>query len=296
LNYFVIPKLLLLTMNEKNVIKSIIKTMGIAFALFFCQGLFAQGRVIYVNIAATDSINANGSYSLPYKKIQIAINIATDGDTILVENGTYVENVTLNKKIYLLSRYIYSSDSSDILRTRIDGGLNGSYGLVLSGGADLNGLTIFNSYPGGILVNGEARVNNSIAENNQGTGISVFPPQGTKSEFYNIITRNNKGNGFHEHLAVVLIDRIKSYGNDDYGIALQSGIDTVKNALIYKNKTSGVLSWSSNSLITNSTIIQNDAHGFWCHAGGIIRLKNSIIWSNTSGSGRISDARLFVLN
>ncbi len=275
---------------------SLLKLAFIIFAVFLFQESSAQSKVIYVSAGAVDIINANGSISLPYPKIQLAIDNSNNGDTVLVERGVYTENVTLNKPIFLFSRYISSGDSLDILNTKINGNLNGSYGLILTNSATLNGFTIFNSYPGGLLVSGEGKVFNIITENNQGTGISVFPPQGSKSEFYNIITRNNIGHGFHEHLARVLISQIKSYGNSSYGLTLQSGFDTLMNAVIYNNASGGIWCWNSNSIISNSTIFQNFGDVFWAHAGALLTFRNSILWSNVQATSRISDARGIVIN
>lgn len=53
--------------------------------------------------------------------VQAGINAAVNGDTVLVEEGTYVENVKINKKIVLGSRFILDGDTAHISRTIIDG-------------------------------------------------------------------------------------------------------------------------------------------------------------------------------
>lgn len=275
----------------------VFKVTFIALGLFLFQESSAQSKVIYVSAGATDIINANGSVSLPYPKIQLGIDNSNNGDTVLVERGIYTENVTLNKSIFLFSRYTTSGDSLDILNTKINGNLNGSYGLVLSNAATLNGFTIFNSYPGGLLVSAEGHVYNVIAENNQGTGISVFTPPSSKSDYANIITRNNLGNGFHAWQADVTVNQIRAYSNNANGITTEGGNDTIKNALLYKNNSYGIFSWSNSiCVITNSTITQNNAYAFGSHAGALLTLKNSILWFNIQGSGRITDARGIVIN
>ncbi len=57
-----------------------------------------------------------------YAKIQLAINAAVNGDTILVSEGTYIENLVINKKIVLGSLFIIDGDTTHISRTVIDGG------------------------------------------------------------------------------------------------------------------------------------------------------------------------------
>ncbi|MCD4664093.1 MAG: T9SS type A sorting domain-containing protein [Bacteroidales bacterium] len=55
--------------------------------------------------------------------IQAGINVADDYDTVLVDQGTYFENINfLGKAITVASNYLFDPDSSYILNTIIDGG------------------------------------------------------------------------------------------------------------------------------------------------------------------------------
>jgi len=62
-----------------------------------------------------------------YSSIQEAINNSASGDTIIVSEGTYKENLVLNNKnIVLCSKYIESHDNEDIKNTVLDGNHNSS--------------------------------------------------------------------------------------------------------------------------------------------------------------------------
>src|SRR3990172_4487930 len=79
----------------------------LGMAIVLSSSLFAQSNVIRV----------------PQDKatIQAAIDSAANGDTVLVAEGTYLENVVIKKKIVLASHYVLDGDTSHISRTIIDG-------------------------------------------------------------------------------------------------------------------------------------------------------------------------------
>lgn len=89
-------------------------------------------------------INGNGQST----SIQIGINMANNGDTVLVMPGTYFENINYNgKSIVLASQYLITNNTEYITQTIIDGNLQDGVIKVISGegeGTRLAGLTLQN--------------------------------------------------------------------------------------------------------------------------------------------------------
>ena len=85
--------------------------------------------------------------------IQGGINLASDGDTVLVQPGTYVETINFNgKNIVVGSLALTTGDTSYISQTVIDGDSSGSV-VTFENGEDstavLSGFTVTNGYGSG---------------------------------------------------------------------------------------------------------------------------------------------------
>lgn len=133
--------------------------------------------------------------------IQEGINASVDTDTVLVQPGTYVENINYNgKNITVASLFYTTQDTSYISQTIIDGNLNGSVVTFESGEdstAILTGFTISNGYflvGGGILIanNSNPKLINLIISNNNATmdGGGIHCSESNPS-FDNVIIINN---------------------------------------------------------------------------------------------------------
>ena len=93
-----------------------------------------------------------------YATIQEGINAAADGDIVLAQPGTYIENINYNgKNITVASLYLTTQDTSYISQTIIDGGNLASV-VKLESGEDstavLTGFTITNGKATGTSPNG----------------------------------------------------------------------------------------------------------------------------------------------
>ena len=88
------------------------KVVLLVLSILLCSG-----------IAFADTINVPGDQPT----IQAGIDASFDGDIVLVQPGTYVENINFNGKAITLGSLFYTTqDTIYISQTIIDGNQNGS--------------------------------------------------------------------------------------------------------------------------------------------------------------------------
>jgi parallel beta-helix repeat protein len=166
-----------------------------------------------------NTLYVGGSGPNNYTKIQDAIDDAVAGDTVFVYNGTYYENVVVEKSISLIGE---DRDS-----TVINGNSNGRVVYITANYTLIIGFKIQNGNDGIYLYNCKySGIARNIISNNNGTGIHICNysyfntiveneiinnsigvdiPSGTG--FYNIITHNN----FINNLKTVIDENINDW-------------------------------------------------------------------------------------
>jgi len=139
--------------------------------------------------------------------IQAGINASVDADTVLVQPGTYVENINFNGKlITVASLFLTTQNTSYIYQTIIDGNLNGSV-VIFENGEDYNALLM-----GFTVQNGHA--NESYPPGNCGGGI--FLDNSYPNLMYLIISSNlanYRGGGIYCETSNPILENIKIYNN-----------------------------------------------------------------------------------
>ena len=121
--------------------------------------IIIQLLVFLISILNATIINIPGDFNT----IQLGINVAAEGDTVLVADGTYFENLTLDKNIILASHYIIDGDISHRENTIIDGSSAPS-------GSTYGSCVLF--------LNGSNRIDDDIRT--EFTGFTVRGGKGTK--------------------------------------------------------------------------------------------------------------------
>jgi len=245
-----------------------------------------------------------------FPTIQGAIDVSQSGDTILVANGEYFENINFrNKNIVVCSNYVYGHNNEDIYNTIINGSVpvhpDTASCVIIAGSQDsttvIQGFTLtggmgtlwedehspgsFYTEGGGILIQYSApSIKNNIITGNFATNV----PSGAVSAGGGAI-RCGDGNPH-------LYNNIISHNQGKYGAGLvlnYSGAVIKNNVFAFntggQSYGGGGLWCLSNGsapiIIVNNTIVMNHS----ALGGGGIRLwssaaqiTNNIIWGNTA--------------
>ncbi len=210
-----------------------------------------------------------------YATIQSAVDAALPGDSIVVEGGTYNEQVTVAKSnIKIIGRR----------DAELDGQFRLTFGFILSGAVNVmvRGFTIQHYNLDGITcLTGS---DNSIMENrlldNTEFGVSTFTSPRSR------ITENTiSGSGsYGMYLSVssngaVEGNRVSSNGS--FGIYLTGGTgNNITGNSVYQNNSYGIVSTGSDALIRCNTVNGNQSIGIYVGANSIV--ENNEVFQNSS--------------
>ena len=265
--------------------------------------------VISLNLSAKAVIRNVPSQ---YSTIQSAINACSNGDTVLVQPGTYMENLNFRgKNIVLTSRYYQNNDYSFIQNTIINGSNptspDSASCVIISHGEDssavLQGFTITGGSGtkwqdehgaglyregGGILIQYSYPViQHNIITSNQAIPGGVISTGGGGMRI---------GDSYPKVFNNLIINNTGRYGA---GVVLNYTGGEYKNNVICRNYGSqdygaGSGFWVNGSYsraitILNNTVVSNSAlsgtPGIYSFGGAAATVRNNIVWGNTSTSG-----------
>jgi hypothetical protein len=246
-----------------------------------------------------------------YASIQEGIDAANNGDTVLVQPDTYVENISFNgKNIVVGSLTLITGDNSYIYQTIIDGSQpsnpdSGSVVYFISGedtNSVLTGFTITGgsgtwinprssstaqAHGGGIFIANNSNpvlanliVRGNVAESANGAGICCINNSNPRLEYVKVIENNGSGSA--------------ETNDGSGGILLNNSSPILKRVEIYNN--TGMMSGGmyccdgSNPILINVTISDNKVSGsdwystvaefcIWGPCEPI--LINTIIWNDS---------------
>ncbi len=206
--------------------------------------------------AAPSTITVPGDYPA----IQQAINSALDGDTILVQSGTYSENIIINKTLSLIG---------ESMETTIITAANSSINAVtiISDSVYFSGFTVTGAtadYPSAFGVSVES-VNNVTISNNNVTG-----------NMYGIVL------SISDNCTVGNNTVSSNYWGIDLNVADQ--YNTITDNTVISNEYYGIILWSSSryNLVANNDL-RNNGRGITLGYADLNVIESNYISNNTVG-------------
>ncbi|MEA3288410.1 MAG: FlgD immunoglobulin-like domain containing protein [Candidatus Marinimicrobia bacterium] len=231
--------------------------------------------------------------------IQDAIDASSDGDTVLVYPGTYVENINFNgHNIVVGSLFLTTQDTSYISSTIIDGNQAGSV-VTFESGEDVStvlyGFTVTNgnaSFGGGIycLSNSSPVIEHINISNNVGVRGSGLYAQSSNPELRSSRIINNSasefGGGIYGYGSNILLTNtiISNNATTNSGGAMyvveQSTITSINSTIVHNTAgegEAGVFLIGSDFNAINSIIYYNQNYDFVYDGLSIVTIRNSDI-------------------
>lgn len=193
-----------------------------------------------------------------FSRIQDAVNDASGGDTIFVHNGTYHENVVVNKSLSI------AGESVDF--TVVEGFQNDSVVTIVANGVSFSGFTVrksgSNVSDSGVRLdhsNGCVISNNRIMDNRY--GVSVYFSSGNT-----VVNNSLVSNGFYGVSFFVSSDGNVVSGNSISGsyagvFFLSSSQNVVSNNLITDNQYGVLLYSSGGNVVFGNNVLSNSFGG-----------------------------------
>ncbi len=235
-----------------------------------------------------------------YPTIQQGINAANNGDTVLVQPGTYFENIYIGfRNITLTSMYMFTNDTSYISQTIIDGDQSGNVIQALIAFGEINGFTIQNG-------NGS---NDPNCENGGGICFLQAPHLG-KQILRNLIIKNNssdndgagiycRGDSNDPDTLIIenvqIHDNYSEWGERGIGLYCENAVPILTNVTISNHQGvvegAGAYFKNCDPIITNTTIESNSAQniGWGSYGGGIYFEDSNPILQNVVISDNFPD-------
>jgi len=274
----------------------------LTFLILFTLVSSSQSRIIYIP-------------SPSLATIQSGISLALEGDTVLVNSGTYYENINFKgKKIVVAGRYLLEDDTSLISSTIIDATYKPSNPVVSFKSAEdslaiLTGFTIQNSSNSwGVLCDSSSspkivfnRIRNNLGGlvcskssnplikenflgNNTNTGIRCEIGSSPLIENNTLIQNGEQG---------IITDnsspnpQIKGnyLSGHQIGVKCMSGASLIERNVITQSSQKGVSINGASPQVFSNTIASNTGDGVEIVSSSGVSLKNNIISSSSSGFG-----------
>jgi len=253
------------------------------------------------------------TYYVPgdYSTIQAAVDVANPGDTIIVRDGTYTENINVNKDHLIIKSengaeetIVQAADPKfDVIGVRADYVSISGFTIIGANGESVAGIKLTyanycNLYENRVLNNYDIGIflyyssNNSIKDNNvSSNGEGIF----LDSSSHNMVSRNNIHNNdaraiyLHSSLNNVIDNNVSL--NNESGVELYHSQDNILRNNTLKNKLGVTLVDSQNNIVFLNNFVNTvynyvliDSTNLWSSSEKITYTYNGKTYTNYLGN------------
>jgi len=228
---------------------------------------------LLVNGVSATVVNLNTTEE--FSTIQEAIDNSTDGHHLIVNSGTYNENVLVNKTLTLEANGTVTVSA---------GNSNMPVFNVTANNSQVKGFTITGGNPGIYLSGSNNTICNNTITSNGEEGIFLDSGSGNNTICNNIITSNGEEGIFLDSGSGNNTICNNTITNNSYGIGLYGGSDNIIcNNTIASNSYEGIFLLGSDNNIICNNIITNNQWGIYLFESGNNTICNNTITNNSYG-------------
>jgi parallel beta-helix repeat protein len=254
----------------------------------FMVGSFFLSLLLLTIVGSARTIRVDDDEGADYSNIQEAIDAAEVGDTIRVYDGTYYENIVMNKTVSLIG--------NGSTTTTIDGGGNGDVIQITANWMNISGFNITNAGTGAgdygiwIISSNNSIFDNSFSFNRDGIHLNGYGGQCNFNRLINNCFFKNGKNSISGSIANHTIFQ-NNLCDDPIGMTFDASSYMIIINNIIENNNYGIKIFGSSAGTCNSNLIENNSISskhigisFW-EATNITISNNSITTCTTGISG-----------
>ena len=216
-----------------------------------------------------------GSPEHPFQHIQDAIDSASFGDIVFVYNGTYLENILINKTIRLVGQDSYS--------TRIEGNHSGSVMTLVCDSILVSGFSILNGSNGFEVLSDFCEISSNNISKNDIHGVKLFQSNFTKI-IGNTLMDNLQGVSSYQSRNNSVFHNLFIKNNRAYSLWYSSDNNSLSSNIFLMNNNDCIsVYYSTNNLVTQNIFINNNYSIFLFDASKNTIANNTISNNNDVG-------------
>ncbi len=255
--------------------------MKVHTKILFSLLLFTIGVVLLflgTNNVTAETITVDDDVGADYTKIQDAINNAEEGDMIRVWEGTYSENVVVDKSVSLVG------NGSEV--TTIDGDENDDVVRITADWVNMSGFGVTGSSTPSAGIHVESNHTN-VSNNNCSDNYNGIYFYGSSDCSIENNTCSNNGHGIYfEDSSNCTIENNTCSDNDYYAIYQDSSDKNIISNNICSGNPRGIyVYFSDNNILTHNNCSHYTDHGIRLDRSSMNDILNNNCSNNGDGSG-----------